>query len=397
MPDQKIVNGVTVREVEEMNELLSGATLVKGSGFVWPNRAEYMITFLGDHPYMDRSLNGKIFKEEGENAITYRVGQASKEFMAYVLCALVSDEAVQRPARWAMMRRRAQMLADPSVQERGRFAGTSLLDVVQESFPVATLQIESPTNRTDFEALATSFLFQAAYNLDVAARLSNGLEHLIRGTRIQRVRRVGQGEFDAPRQIYKGDLVQHYLMGVAAELPLLEYLAFYHIAEHYFEKVFNDDLVDQVRAAIVDPSFSVRRTKDVQRVIKVVTKVQRQIREEGGVNEQRALQLVIEKFVDTNRLVRDIEAYDSHLLEYYKENEVSFAEACKVDLSQSAESGVSGAIAKRIYKVRNALVHAKEGALPKYAPFVHDAELSKEVPLMRFIAEQIIISHGRIM
>lgn len=65
MPDQKIVNGVTVREVEEMNELLSGATLVKGSGFVWPNRAEYMITFLGDRPYMDRSLNGKIIQRGG--------------------------------------------------------------------------------------------------------------------------------------------------------------------------------------------------------------------------------------------------------------------------------------------------------------------------------------------
>jgi hypothetical protein len=42
-------------------------------------------------------------------------------------------------------------------------------------------------------------------------------------------------------------------------------------------------------------------------------------------------------------------------------------------------------------------VHAKEGELPKYAPFAHDEELAREIPLMRFTAEQIVIAHGRVL
>jgi len=53
-------------------------------------------------------------------------------------------------------------------------------------------------------------------------------------------------------------------------------------------------------------------------------------------------------------------------------------------------------IANRIYKTRNALVHsksndyiAKERGI--YKPFKNNKELSKEIPLMRYISEAIII------
>ncbi|MFH8991999.1 hypothetical protein [Streptomyces sp. NPDC017940] len=121
------------------------------------------------------------------------------------------------------------------------------------------------------------------------------------------------------------------------------------------------------------------------------------MREEGGVNEQRALELVLERFVDISRLVAELNTYDGTLINYYKANGVPFAGANKVDLTVANEETVRTSMAKRIYKVRNALVHAKEGDLPKYAPFAHDDELSQEVPLMRFISEQIIIKHGKVL
>ncbi|GAA4193413.1 hypothetical protein GCM10022252_36280 [Streptosporangium oxazolinicum] len=186
-------------------------------------------------------------------------------------------------------------------------------------------------------------------------------------------------------------------MGVAARVPLLEYLSYYHIAEHFFEKVFQDDLVERVRLTITDPSFSVRRSKDIQDLIKIVTKSQRQVREEGGRNELRSLQLTLERFVDRDRLVNDLNAYDSSLVAHYGSNAVAFADADKVDLQESDLGRVFGALSRRIYKVRNSLVHAKDGAYPRYAPFMHDVDLSQEVPLMRFISEQIIIAHGKVI
>ena len=54
-------------------------------------------------------------------------------------------------------------------------------------------------------------------------------------------------------------------------------------------------------------------------------------------------------------------------------------------------------LAARIYKTRNALVHNKsnETRLSErglYKPFKDKEELSKEIPLMRFLAESIIVN-----
>ena len=52
------------------------------------------------------------------------------------------------------------------------------------------------------------------------------------------------------------------------------------------------------------------------------------------------------------------------------------------------------ALGRRIYTVRNAVVHAKEGSRKRYRPFEHDAELRRETPLMRVLAELVIIGSG---
>ncbi len=42
-------------------------------------------------------------------------------------------------------------------------------------------------------------------------------------------------------------------------------------------------------------------------------------------------------------------------------------------------------------------MHSKDGAKSRFIPFSHDGQLVREVPLMRFIAEQIIIATSRIV
>ncbi|MGW0801827.1 hypothetical protein [Nonomuraea sp. NPDC002799] len=388
---------IPISEVDSLIESLSGSMLVRDAGVAWADHAEFLITPLGDGRF-DRIFSGNSVVGYGENALSYAAGPPSRE-LVILLCAFFANATEHRRSRRLMFLRDRFRRASRygPVRDGEKVTYTSVLDAAADFMPMTTLKVAAPGSRNDFEGLATSFLFHAAYNLDSAARLSGGFDEVFRDSRIQRVRRVDPSGLDAPKRVYGSDLVQHYLMGVSAEIPLLEYLAYYHIAEHYFEKVFNDDLVEQVRNEITDPSFSARRSTDIHRVIKAINKVQRQVREEGGVNEQRALQLVLERFVDIDRLTSDLNAYDSSLITYYKTSHAPFAESGKADLTASDHSEVKGALAKRIYKVRNALVHAKEGALPKYAPFVHDIELAREIPLMRFAAEQIIIAHGKVL
>ncbi|MFE2277111.1 hypothetical protein ACFXAE_07545 [Streptomyces sp. NPDC059454] len=396
LSDGRSVDRLQVNEIVEVLENLKKADIDSLSSLRWDLNAEFSLVSLDARWGFDRFFERNHFVGQGENPVTYAVGRPSVNFVAFLLCVLGQDPAAaRRSPRLMIIRRRVRNLVEDGMRSRriDQLTGDSLLDFVGEVLSVTTLQVSAASGGVDFEGLANSFLFHAAYNLDAAARI--GVDSLLEPRSIQRVRRGKGSTLDAPRQSYKVDLVQHYLMGVAAEIPLLEYLSYYHIAEHFFHKVFNDDLVEQVRKGITDPSFSARRSRDVQGIIKTVDRALRQTREEGGFNEPKALQLVMERFVSLPRLIQDLDSYDGTLIEYYATNDVPFAGAGKLALRDTNEGKAHDALAKRIYKVRNALVHAKEGDLPKYAPFTHDAELLKEIPLMRFVAEQVIIEHGK--
>ncbi|WP_153813857.1 MULTISPECIES: hypothetical protein [unclassified Streptomyces] len=397
--DEKTITGVTGPEISEISDRLNSAKLKSESYFQWGTEAEFSLVSLDPIGAFDRYFDEKEFIGQGDNPVTFKVGKPSREFSAYLLCLFAKNPLLLRAPRHRMLLNRIRSLGSERANlgitrsNRRPLDAESLFDAVGESLRVTTLRISSTKVRSDFEKLANSFLFHAAYNTDMAARI--GLDPVFRAQAIQRVRRTQFDALEAPRKTYETDLVHHYLMGVAAEIPLLEYLAYYHIAEHYFVEVFNEDLVKQVRSSITDPSFSTRRDKDIQSIIRIVNKAQRQVKDEGGVNEQRSLKLVLDRFVNLDRLATDLDAYDASLVDYYAQSDAPFAGASKAAIRGADEEVARNAIAKRIYKVRNALVHAKEGELPKYAPFAHDDELAREIPLMRFAAEQIVIAQGR--
>lgn len=62
-----------------------------------------------------------------------------------------------------------------------------------------------------------------------------------------------------------------------------------------------------------------------------------------------------------------------------------------IDFEDESER-VYSSIRDRIYATRNAVVHSKYGERLRYEPFKHDKHLGKEIPLMRAVAEEIIIS-----
>jgi hypothetical protein len=84
------------------------------------------------------------------------------------------------------------------------------------------------------------------------------------------------------------------------------------------------------------------------------------------------------------------------LLGYYASNKVEFSGGDTIRFNGD-QSEVIKALARRIYKTRNALVHSKDGPKGKYTPFTDDRWLIPEIPLMRFIAEQIIIATSELL
>lgn len=101
--------------------------------------------------------------------------------------------------------------------------------------------------------------------------------------------------------------------------------------------------------------------------------------------------------MDVSALLDKVRAYDESLIDYYKTNRVAFCNGAIIDLEHVDPEAIWGAIASRIYSTRNAIVHSKGGDKGKFVPFEHDQLLAREVTLLRFVAELIIIASSTVM
>ena len=129
-------------------------------------------------------------------------------------------------------------------------------------------------------------------------------------------------------------------------------------------------------------------------------------KEEGVWEEKNGLLLCLKKLVpDLEQLKSNIEDIDQNAIVYYRDNPIPFAsikdenndssnDKVRINFSDSPEA-IYANIRNRVYLVRNAIAHSKEGAYLRYEPFKHDKELQKEIPLIRAISEEIIINSSK--
>lgn len=339
-----------------------------------------------------RLRNDKIEVENVEGGLRYELSPPSDAYLVWLL---------------VQMRRNL----DPGDMRSGLFFGPRMERWLEEkdqpspleyirisSFRWLTLKISSDRRTTAalFSRYTHAFLFHVGYNLDVALVPQRLLEEIVRHGRISRMRRSKIEDLDPPRRMYNEDLVQHYLLAVSTENPVIEYLSYYHIFEHFFEAVFNEDLVESIKTRITDPGFSYKRKKDINQLIATIRK-SLQIRSETiAFSEAEALRLCISRFVELGDLCAKLDEYDDTLVEFYRTNEVAFANAPAVDLRGVDIEESVRKLAKRIYATRNALVHSKEGERGKYTPFRDDRVLVKEVPLLRFASEMVILCESAV-
>jgi len=352
---------------------------------------------------MTRGRTEGVIQLDRSNGITYTLARPTDEyllFLMYRISRLAPMRAVWRfPVNPRLIRGGSRTVEDAEVDEDASQRVPALEALKVSSSRFMTLRLDSTQARQleDFTQHANSFLFQLSYNLDIALSLQFYLDELVRAGRIARVRRQALDSLEAPRRFYIPDVVYHYQQGVATDNPPSEYLSYYHIAEHFFEQVFNDEIVDHIQNTITRPDFSYGNRDDIGSLVRTVMKRIKIRDEEVTFSEQEALRLTIQRYVNIEELTREIEQYDASLLEYYGRNKVPFSDGDTVNLNDADTARIVRTIAGRIYKTRNSIVHSKEGERRRYVPFLHDRILVKEVPLMRFIAESIVLSTSRLI
>ncbi|MBK2094517.1 hypothetical protein IB680_02335 [Francisella philomiragia] len=358
-----------------------------------PNVYETLVREESSFPRMMPRLRSDTLEiTDGDNGINYCLSRPSNEYLVFLLMK-VSEIASTRSLVLPLSLR---MIFERSREEKI----VSVFDLLRKIIPrFLTLRIESVKKRnlSELEKFSDAFLFQLSYNMDLALVPQRHLEEVIRTGRITRIRRSSIDDLNPPRRHYIPDLIYHYQLAVSADNPLLEFISYYHVAEHFFEMVFNEDLVLKIKDKLTRPDFSYKRKKDIGYLIKDISKSLQIKNETITISEFEALRLTIIKYVDLNDLKQKIDEYDSALIEYYRVKKVVFSDGSPVDLDSADKQQLARKLADRIYKTRNSIVHSKESEKSKYMPFSDDKVLVKEIPLLRFIAEQIIIGSSNIV
>jgi hypothetical protein len=317
--------------------------------------------------------------------LTYEIGKPTAAFVIMILLEADRQEGPNRPRPLARAARGRRRLHETE---------TVSLSQCMDDVTYMALRIESAKAKalTSWRRYADAFLFHLGYNLDAALVPRPWKGEPARPTRMRRMGGPTLADLDVPRRLYRTELVHHYQLGISAESPMLRYICFYQVAEYWFERIYEEDLVDQVQASITSPSFSFRRKRDIAELIKQVSKAVQVRNDELAINEQVALRLTLQKYVDLGRLATELGEFDERLIDYLASTKVPFSDGDPVRLVDNDPMSTYSSLSRRIYKTRNAIMHSKDGAKSRFVPFADDHALLPEIPLMRLIAEQIIVA-----
>ena len=323
--------------------------------------------------------NNKFDKYDvSTNLYDIMISSASKQFIVATFCDIDSDSSEQRGG-----------LLYPGM----------FLDVEPDFWLWAnricgitgTIQFKDENEREDknMRDYLSSYYFNISYNYN---------ECILRIANIsKRRRRMGvnnEGQL-VPLRIYNSQLMDYYNQGVAADTAFSQYLAFYHVLEFFFQTVIEEDTLNYIKDTLTKPSFSTSSKRELSSFVKGIKKKLSNQKEKSSQGEQFALELCLEKHLNISDLTARLNLIDCECVDYYKGNKVSFAQD-SIEVDFENEKTVISCLSQRIYSVRNAIVHSKDCDKLRYQPFNNDDELSKEIPLIKSIAEIVIINTAEI-
>jgi len=325
-----------------------------------------------------------------ENNIVYEISPVSNEYFILILKNIVSIIENFKPNTAYRLTYPYYITKTNRNKYLEKFGLLTNLRVLFNSIKIRTGNIKDLTKK---KKLANSFCFKLSTSIDQSFILSKNLSKIY-------AKYLGSFSADydilVPKKMFNEDLIYYYQMGLSSQLPVLQYLFYYLVIEYYFEKTFSEEWIKHFKDRINDPNFKRNEDNNIKILMEeIYSKFNYRPK---SIDEQKALELILEKFVDIEKLKENIEIFDKSYFEYLKNNMPSFAlknpkikNECLIDF---CKSNVFARLAKRIYLIRNSIVHSKESFENKFKPFEDEEELSEEIPLIRLIAEDVILNSG---
>lgn len=242
-------------------------------------------------------------------------------------------------------------------------------------------------------SIIKSFLFDIGVNYNSVFRLASDEEEVLgKGAMYHRLNKTTPIK-SASNKIYKSALIDQYCLAMTNEDPMMQFIAYYHVLEYFFKTI----RAEKARKSL-DEVEGLKESSEENDKLKreIIKKLSCDFENFIRVPETDSLLLTLENYISIDELKARLEFISASSIDYYKSNKVSFSNGSKVDLLNGTDELIFKNLRDRIYKTRNSIVHNKANEDNEdenfiYNPFENEEELRKEIPLMRAIAEQIII------
>lgn len=379
----------------ELQELYDKVSIMGTNGLELYSENNYEIALNIDYPIM-RWQEFPLVSDDSVNGINYEIGYPTIEYSLYLLMLIIDMNHQQG--------RRIEALPVRLQSPSGIHINGEMEDTLETILPkrIGEFSLKIKNTSADYKSLnmfrkmKTSFIFEFMYKtgnyliefLDILDMFP-----INRGMR----RRANGMQIDTPPlREYSEDVVDYYKQALASNDPYIKYISFYHVMEYFYDEVFKRKMVTDLKNKITHPDFSYKDDDKIFEIAKFVKNRLRMNDETGQGNELESLKYVLKEYISIDNLKTRINTIDSNALNYYQNNKVSFCNAPIIGWADS--QGVFTQMAKRIYFTRNSLVHSKSGKnKERYRPYQDEKQLQLEIPLVKAVAEAIIINSSKII
>ncbi|RMG86435.1 MAG: hypothetical protein D6712_07505 [Chloroflexi bacterium] len=324
------------------------------------------------------------------NANEQRIALSSNDEQMCVELSAISEYMLIALLDQLDRQQTAQLLErmPPELFIQRRYAPDDLPEFGDLFSRVMTIKVRAPEGyrqtrqkKVLFE-LAQSSLFNIAYaggfGLTLAKSWTRGENPLAL---------YGSGALTFPRRVYDEAILPYYQLALSSDSAIYAYLLFYNILEYFYLEVAETELHQHLIDRLLDPTFSHRRVTQLRALASVVRK------HDAELDDEQILADVLNEHLLADTLITWIEHYEAENGHYYTERQRLFGRSFTLKLE---EESIMAQIAKRLYHLRRVLAHNVEGGSRQFVPFSDQEDvLVKELPLIRYITEQLIIKTGK--
>lgn len=347
----------------------------------------------------DNSAESCIKTEDSLSGITYELSELSTEYcLTIILRCGKLYQAIQ-----SSQRENAPHLPLFFKSYQREIPSNNWKQHILKSVNVFTIKITSNKARdlSSFQQYKSAFEFLLMYRGGFAINNFTSIFEIIRMRSLSKYSRPEFPILDAPpRKIYNQDALDYYRLGFASSDPFISYISYYHVLEFFFEKAFKEEIVDRVREQLTSPNLSLKDDDNLFRFAKKIGNELSNNRNKGYGNEYNELIYVISKYINTTELEMRIAEIEPDAPKRYETSKCFLASKKTKICWNDGQDKIINSLVKRVYQTRNALVHSKDQDISenkRYSPFADEMRLKEEIPLVRALAELVLISTGTII